>query len=92
MVVAWRAMSYDEACYYWVVICRNHKVHNLQNQFFGHKILLAETDAFSAMPALIDEFTVRCDDCGREYSYKAKDVQRLQSNWSDALTPHPMFL
>ena len=84
-------MSAD-LCYYWVVICKNHKVHNAQNQFFGHKIFLAETDAYSPMPALENRFTVRCDDCGQEYSYQLKEVRRLESEYMEDLKPHPLFV
>jgi hypothetical protein len=84
-------MSHD-TCYYWVVICKNHRFHNRQNQLFGHKILLAETDEYSPMPVLDGRFTVRCDDCGQEYAYKPKDVRRLESDYLDDLRPHPLFV
>ena len=32
--------------YVWAVICKNHKFHEHQNLFFGHKIPLGETDPF----------------------------------------------
>lgn len=81
-----------ETCYYWIVICKNHRFHNRQNQLFGHKILLAETDGCSAMPVLDGRFTVRCDDCGQEYSYKSKNVWRLESDYTGDFRPHPLFV
>ena len=81
-----------DACYYWVVICKNHHFHNRQNRFFGHKILLGETDSYSPRPDLDDHFSVRCDDCGSEYSYKPLDVLRVALEYREDLIPHPLFL
>jgi hypothetical protein len=81
-----------DANYYWVVICKNHNFHNQQNRFFGHKIPLGETDSYSPMPTLDGNFTVRCDECGREYSYKPSEVLRLSLEYRDYLVPHPLFL
>jgi hypothetical protein len=33
-------------------------------------ILLGETDSYSSLPMSPDHFEVRCDSCGKEYSYK----------------------
>lgn len=33
--------------YCWIVICKNSRYHRRQNLFYGHKILLGETDAYS---------------------------------------------
>jgi hypothetical protein len=81
-----------DTCYYWVVICKNHNFHNQQNRFFGHKIPLAETDSYSPRPALDNHFSVRCDDCEREYWYKPSDVLRVSLEYRDCLVPHPLFL
>lgn len=87
-----RPIMTADACYYWVVICKNHAFHNQQNRFFGHKIPLGETDSFSALPVIDEHFVARCDDCGREYSYKSSEVLRLPLEYRYDLVPHPLFL
>lgn len=82
----------SDTCYYWAVICKNHRFHNKQNIFFGHKIPLGETDPYSPLPALDGRFSVRCDECGREYSYEPSDVVRVQLEFLDFFAPHPFFL
>jgi hypothetical protein len=62
--------------YYWVVICKNHRVHHKGNTSYEHHIRLGETDAYSPPPMLTEKITVRCDSCGEEYSYKPKEVTR----------------
>jgi len=84
-------MSYD-APYAWVVVCKNNKVHHRHNVFFGHKIPLGETDTFSPPPALERTFPVCCDECGQEYSYKPKELLRIEFDLPDGFTPHPSFV
>ena len=43
------ADPWSNATYFWVVICKNAKAHKSENVMFGHKIPLAETDAFEAL-------------------------------------------
>jgi len=38
--------------YFWVVVCKNRRVHHKGNTGYEHKILLGETDAFTALPML----------------------------------------
>lgn len=78
--------------YFWAVLCKNHRFHKQQNLFFAHKIPLAETDAFLPLPALNGQLTVRCDDCGQEYSYEPKELVRIQLEYPEPFTPHPLFL
>lgn len=82
---------WESPVYAWVVICRNVKVHHHVNVNAGHKIPLAETDAFSTPPAISDSFTVRCDDCGKEYDYEPDEVLRVELTVPDNFTPHPLF-
>lgn len=78
--------------YYWVVICKNHKFHEHQNIYSGHKIPLAETDAFAPPPQLDASLTVRCDECGEEHSYDAADLVRFRMPLTADFRPHPLFL
>jgi len=80
-----------EGQYYWAVLCKNHSFHKQQNLFFAHKIPLAETDAFLPPPPLNSRLNVRCDDCGREYSYEPKELVRIQLEYPEPFTPHPLF-
>lgn len=76
--------------YFWVVLCKNRGVHNKYNHFSRHAIPLAETDEVSSLPQ-IGALTVRCDDCGEEYTYDAKDILRAELEQPESFTPHPLF-
>lgn len=80
-----------EGQYYWAVLCKNHKFHKRQNLFFSHKIPLAETDAFVPPPDLGGRISVRCDDCGNEYSYDPKELVRIELDNPAPFTPHPLL-
>lgn len=77
--------------YFWVVVCRNHLFHNRQNRSTGHIILLGETDEISRRPALGAEFSVKCDNCGRTYSYNPGEVLRFETEPPASFHPHPLF-
>lgn len=77
--------------YYWVVLCKNHLYHNRQNRFFGHKILLGETDDFASRPRIEARFKVKCDDCGNEYFYQPDEVLRYETEPRDPFDAHPLF-
>jgi len=77
--------------YFWVVVCKNHKFHNHQNIFSGHKIPLGETDAFAPPPTVDSRVRVKCDECGEEYSYDPVDVVRFQMQLASDFKPHPLF-
>lgn len=77
--------------YCWVVICKNRWFHYRQILFYGHKIPLSETDAITPPPALDGPFTVRCDNCGKEYSYAPSEVVRFELELPQSFTPHPLF-
>lgn len=58
-------------------ICKNAKAHKSENVMFGHKIALAETDAFEALP-VTGPLLVKCDGCREEYIYEPSEVLRLE--------------
>jgi len=82
---------YENPSYCWVVICKNAKAHRGTNLMFGHKIPLAETDAFESLP-VSGPFKAKCDECGHENSYKPEDVVRLEFQLPESFTPHPRFV
>jgi hypothetical protein len=82
---------WENSAYCWVVICKNEKLHRADNVNAGHKIPLAETDAFAPAPAIGGSFMVLCDDCGKEYSYEPKEVLRLEMELPASLKTHPLF-
>lgn len=77
--------------YFWVVICKNQRVHHKENTSYAHQIALGETDAFSPLPMLTEQLRVRCDQCGEEYSYKQTEVLRNEIAVPDRFVPHPLF-
>lgn len=90
--IEWRDYCmWEDRQYCWVVICKNRWYHVRQNLFFGHRILLGETDSVTPLPALNGRFTVRCDDCRKEYSYKPEEVRRFDQELPESFTPHPLF-
>jgi len=82
---------YDDREDFWVVLCRNHRFHDKGNTSYSHQTVLAETDAFSPLPMLTQQVTVRGDACGAEYSYKATEKMRGEMETAPAFVPHPMF-
>jgi hypothetical protein len=89
-MATWTSWGDDEP-YCWVVICKNRKFHRHQNLFSGHKIFLGETDQFAPPPALDFRLTVRCDECGEEYTYDPAELVRHQMNLGANFKPHPLF-
>jgi len=59
--------------------------------FSGHKIPLGETDAFAPPPELDSNLTIRCDECGEEYTYDPADLLRFQMGQHPNFKPHPLF-
>jgi len=82
---------WEDSCYFWVVLCKNHWFHARKNLLFRHKILLAETDAVTSGPPIDYSFKVRCDECGKEYAYKPSEVLRVEHDPPESFTPHPLF-
>ena len=85
---------WEDGSYFWVVLCRNKWFHVRQSLslFFRHTIPLGETDEVTPVPVAA-RFTVRCDECGKEYSYKPSEVLRCKLNATpESFTPHPLFL
>lgn len=83
--------TWENSAYAWVVICKNKRFHKHTNVMYGHKIPLAETDAFATPPALNGPFTVQCDECGKEYSYAPGEVLRLELELPASFEPHSSF-
>ncbi len=82
---------WEDANYFWVVLCKNFWFHMRQNVFFRHRIPLGETDAVTPLPPLGKHFTVRCDECRKTYTYKPKDVRRIELELPKSFKPHPLF-
>jgi hypothetical protein len=82
---------WKDTSYCWVVMCKNNWFHNRVSLFSRHKIPLGETDVYAASPALFGNFTVRCDECHKEYLYKPSDVLRHDQELPVSFTPHPLF-
>lgn len=74
------------------MICNNKSFHRQSNVLFGHRILLGETDSYSALPpAIIGPFAVKCDECGKEYSYGPEEVLRVEARLPEGFRPHSLF-
>jgi len=82
---------WEDNGYCWAVICKNNWFHKRANRFFKHTIALGETDVYAPPPALKGNFTVRCDECQKEYLYKPSDVLRHDQALPVSFTPHPLF-
>jgi len=78
--------------YFWVVLCKNRSFHRQQNLYFGHTIPLAETDAILSPPSFKEQLRVKCDDCGREYSYDPKELLRTELDPPEGFVTHPLFV
>lgn len=84
----WRNPVEYTTDYFWVVVCKNHRVHHKGNIGYEHRILLGETDAFEALPMLPETVKIRCDNCDEEYSYKRKEVLRDEVQVPENFVPH----
>jgi len=80
---------WEDANYCWIVLCKNHWFH--KNIFFRHRIPLGQTDAVTPLPPLGKHFTVRCDECRKTYTYKPKDVRKVELELAESFKPHPLF-
>jgi hypothetical protein len=89
-MATWSTWNGNEQ-YVWVVICKNHKYHDKQNMFSGHKIPLGETDQYAPPPEIDFRMTVRCDECGEEHQYDPADMVRFQMEIPSDFKPHPLF-
>ncbi len=77
--------------YFWVVLCKNNLFHYRQNRSTGHRILLGETDAVLPLPHLQASFIATCDNCGKEYKYKASEALRYETERPQSFVAHPLF-
>lgn len=77
--------------YCWVVVCKNHWFHRRPNIFNVHRIPLGETDAVLPRPKIYKPFPVRCDECGKEYTYTPSDVLKYEMEAPASFVPHPLF-
>ncbi|MBZ5698798.1 MAG: hypothetical protein LAN18_09650 [Acidobacteriia bacterium] len=78
--------------YYWVVTCRNTRVHREQNPLAGHRIPLGRTDGTAELPPLPDWLDVVGDDpaCRKRYWYDHEEVIRWRGDVPPFLL-HPAF-
>jgi hypothetical protein len=60
--------------------------------YAGHKIPLGETDAFMPPPSIDFSLTVRCDECGEEFTYDPAELLRFQMGQQPNFKPHPLFI
>lgn len=71
---------------------QERKAHRQTNVLFGHKIPVAETDAFESLP-VSSPFEVTCNECGHESSYTPEEVMRVEFFQLPAsFAPHPRFV
>jgi serine/threonine protein kinase len=82
--------AWQDVTYSWVVLCKNYFFHMQQNLFFRHRIPLAYTDPYSPVPEIDGPFEVRCDNCGKTYVYKRRDLRRYEGEVPKFKT-HPLF-
>ena len=79
--------------YFWVVLCKNRLFHIRKSLSLNYRerIPLSETDAYTLCPIGNTTFNVQCDKCGKQYSYRASDVLKLEMEPPESFTPHPLF-
>jgi hypothetical protein len=84
---------WEDNRYFWVVLCKNRWFHIRESLSLNYRqrIPLGETNAFTACPVGNWTFNVRCDKCGKEYSYRAADLLRFEMEPPESFTPHPLF-
>lgn len=92
-VTAWEARMWEDNRYFWVVLCKNRWFHMRDSLSLNYRqrIPLGETDAVTPCPIGNLTFNVRCDKCGKEYSYGASDVLKFEMEPPESFAPHPLF-
>jgi len=83
--------EWEDKQYFWVVVCKNKHFHERQNIWFGHRILLSETDSFADLPITAPRIMVRCDVCDKEYEYSRKEILKFESDPMASFVEHPLF-
>lgn len=83
--------DWDDKQHFWVVVCKNRKFHERQSFWAGYKIFLAETDAYSPLPALPPKINIHCDSCHKVFEYSPKEVLRFEADQVAAFDEHPLF-
>jgi hypothetical protein len=84
---------WEDNRYFWVVLGKNRLFHMRDSLSLNYRqrIPLAETDSVTACRVGNITFNVRCDKCGKEYSYRASDVLKFEMEPPESFTPHPLF-
>jgi len=84
---------WEDKTYFWVVLCKNRWFHMRESLSLNYRqrIPLGETDSIATCPIGNVTFNVRCDKCGKEYSYRVSDLLKFELDVSDSFTPHPLF-
>jgi hypothetical protein len=84
---------WEDNRYFWVVLCKSRALHIRKSLSLNYRerIPLGETDAVTPCPVVNGSFNVRCDECGKEYSYKSSDVLKFALEPPESFTPHPLF-
>jgi hypothetical protein len=84
---------WEDNRYFWVVLCKNRLFHIRKSLSLNYRerIPLSETNAYTSCPIGNTTFTVQCDECGKEYSYRASDVLKFEMEPPESFTPHPLF-
>jgi hypothetical protein len=77
--------------YCWVVVCKNDSFHRHPNLYNVHRIPLGQTDAVAPRPAITKAFSVRCDECRKEYFYSPSDVLRWEMDAPPSFAAHALF-
>jgi hypothetical protein len=88
------AGMWEDNRYFWVVLCKNRLFHIRETLSVNYRerIPLGETDAVAPRPIVNCIFNVRCDKCGKEYSYKSSDVLKFELDPApESFSPHPLF-
>jgi hypothetical protein len=84
-------MAYD-APYAWAVVCKDKRFHRHQNLYFGRKIALGETDAFSSPPPCRDPLPYAVIGAERSIPTSPKSCLRIELDFPKGLKPHFFFV
>jgi len=69
---------WEDANYCWVVLCKNHWFHILQNIFFRHRIPLGQTDAVTPLPLSANTSRSGAMRAEKRYTYKPEGAKRAK--------------
>jgi len=81
---------WEDNSYCWVVLCKNN-CFTIERIYSPSMVSAWRDRCLHTCAGSESSFTVRCDECHKEYLYKPSDVLRHDRELPASFIPHPLF-